>query len=328
MRLIQELKKRRRYFISDVNLKNNKKIFKNFGPYVALQLLGANIVDILMGYKTSFYRKWIEKFCSNEFSELISKYRNLGCAEHYQPSKLNIWVFWWQGYEEAPRIVKKCIDSQKKYLIDENTEYHLITRNNLNDFITFPKFIMRKVSEKKITLTHLSDIIRVKLLHDYGGVWLDATIYMTSFLEDDFYMFPFYTNKKTFYETNMNRLVSKGRWTSYFLKSEKNNVLMMFMYDAFISYWEKYDCLIDYWLVDYVINVAYNEIDFIKKIIDKVPENNERIFDLFTMRNQAYNEDEYNKIICNTHIHKLSYKDTYYAKDKNGKNTYYSVILG
>lgn len=58
------------------------------------------------------------RFIEKDFSDIIEKYRNLQDEqkEHSENSKTenaNIWIFWWQGYDNAPGIVKKCINSAR-----------------------------------------------------------------------------------------------------------------------------------------------------------------------------------------------------------------------
>lgn len=39
-----------------------------------------------------------------------------------------------------------------------------------------PNFILKKFENGYISITHLSDIIRVLLLYNYGGLWIDSTV--------------------------------------------------------------------------------------------------------------------------------------------------------
>ncbi|MBQ2600045.1 hypothetical protein II582_01420 [bacterium] len=43
----------------------------------------------------------------------------------------------------------------------------MLTQDNYKDYVKLPEFILKKVKEKKITITHLSDIIRMALLKEY-----------------------------------------------------------------------------------------------------------------------------------------------------------------
>lgn len=84
-----------------------------------------------------------------------------------------IWICWWQGLENAPEIVKCCVES-----ICHNAGNHqvtIITDQNVEQYIKIPKWVKKKQSEGIISRTHLSDLLRLSLLAEYGGLWLDAT---------------------------------------------------------------------------------------------------------------------------------------------------------
>lgn len=85
-----------------------------------------------------------------------------------------IWVFWWTGEETAPEIVKACIKS-----IRRNANGHrviFLSKDNLHDYVTLPDFIEKKHNDGNIGHAHYSDIVRISLLAEYGGVWIDSTV--------------------------------------------------------------------------------------------------------------------------------------------------------
>ena len=43
-----------------------------------------------------------------------------------------VWVFWWQGEDQMPELVKKCYQSLKRQLYDKKIV--LITKDNINDY--------------------------------------------------------------------------------------------------------------------------------------------------------------------------------------------------
>ena len=58
-------------------------------------------------------------------------------------------------------------------------EFIIIDQNNFSKYLELPEWILKKVEKKEITLTHLADIIRMGLLKQYGGIWVDATMFFT-----------------------------------------------------------------------------------------------------------------------------------------------------
>lgn len=307
---------------------NNRNIVDEFGIYEGLALKWLNIIDALTGYRTSFYKSRVSKYIEKEFEPLLENYkrRNGNAQEVDIEKKTHVWILWWQGLDSAPDVVKECIESQRRNLNTNQYEYCLLTQNNIWDFVSLSDNIRRKYDSGNITLTHLSDIIRVYLLVNYGGIWIDATIYMSEPFPEKVRELPFYSNKKNLDSMNQRKMISSGRWTSYFMKAEQGNELFQFMYDAFELYWEKHNTLIDYWLVDYTIYVAYKNIPVIKEEIDLVPYNNQNTFNLFIIRNELYNKDKYNSLTKNTILHKQSYKYQYAKMDEYGNLTNWGYV--
>jgi hypothetical protein len=59
----------------------------------------------------------------------------------------------------------------------------------------------------------------------------------------------------------------------------------------------------------------------VKKLIDGVPVNNEGIFDLYDMRNDAYAPDKVAAVLRANGLHKLSWKDRYLTCCPDGRMT-------
>jgi mannosyltransferase OCH1-like enzyme len=82
-----------------------------------------------------------------------------------------IWFYWHQGIDKAPVIVKKCLQSWKKYnpewdirVLDERTSQQYI---NI-DFL-------KQTQGNAVALQAYADILRLNLVYKYGGIWVDAS---------------------------------------------------------------------------------------------------------------------------------------------------------
>ena len=93
---------------------------------------------------------------------------------------MNIYILWFQGLSQAPEIVQWCVHSWKKY----NPDWTIIVL----DYDNLHKYVdLRKVMyDKDIELCHLADIVRMILLRDHGGLWVDATSFCNKPLKDWF----------------------------------------------------------------------------------------------------------------------------------------------
>ncbi|MCL2597312.1 MAG: capsular polysaccharide synthesis protein [Paludibacter sp.] len=103
------------------------------------------------------------------------------------------WQFWHQGIDEnTSKIVVECLNSVKKN--SNGYQVILLTNETVWDYVSLPNFVFEKFSKNRFNYANLSDIVRLYLLSAYGGVWLDATIYLTNtikekMLNEDFFAF-------------------------------------------------------------------------------------------------------------------------------------------
>ena len=148
---------------------------------------------MIMGYSNMNLQSM--ELRNKKYKKIYKKYKkkldniNYQKEEYNEDGKDNIWVCWFQGVDKAPEIVKKCIESIKKYNKDKNI--HIIDRKNFKEYVTIPKYILEKWEKGVISNTHFSDILRIILLIEHGGFWLDATTLLTNEL-------PKYISKRNF----------------------------------------------------------------------------------------------------------------------------------
>ena len=257
---------------------------------------------------STFYNKKRHKIINNILLPIMTYSRSFIYHRNKKINSKNIWVFWWQGKDQMPSLVKKCYQSVIRN--KGGRDVILITKNNIKKYATIPNYIYEKVDDGEITLTHLSDILRFNLLNKYGGLWIDATIYLTDSLD------VFDTNKILTcggYSKDRYFNVSCGRWTGFFIGGPQGSELFNFMDNFFKVYWKYNDQLIDYFLVDYALNYAWeNNIDgfrFSKKDI------NPNLFNMQKILNRKYNPDIFEEMTKNTRVFKLSYKKDINTKD-------------
>lgn len=302
-----------------------------------------HIKDLRMGFGTAFafkclttrliskekYNRLIYNRLYEDYSSIISLYKNKRNEKNINENeRINVWIFWWQGVDSAPEIVKKCIDSIYKNFSPLLFNVFLITKENIKEYCDFPSYIYSKLASKRITLTHFSDLIRANLLSRHGGLWIDATVYVSSNVsQEPMCNLPFFTIKN---QTKKN-LIINNRWTGFFLYAPKGTVLFKFLNDFFMEYWKKNHYLIDYLLVDFGIALAVENISVCRDDYNMVPATNESIIRLLPLLNKPYSENIWKNLKSNTQFFKLSYKKeivgsdfVYYVKNKK---TFYGKII-
>lgn len=239
------------------------------------------------------------------------------CNEPSQISKI-IWMFWAQGENGMPNVVKRCYES----ICDNRGEYTVVMLNlqNYGQYITLPTYIVEKQTKGLISLTHFSDILRFSLLEKYGGYWMDATIFVTKEIREPKQLF-------TIKQPYMGDYISKGRWTGFLWYMPKKHVLSSFVRRYLELYWKKYDGLIEYLLIDYIVEYAYEHSLLVRTELDNVKNSNP---DLYFFQSEdseeVFDEDKWNLISSRTQFFKTTWKAMKKSRVLAGK-TYYGTIL-
>lgn len=274
-------------------------------PYICWEKRREKYENSIYMYLKKHYGKII-----NEFRENVTK-----CFEKTEI----IWIMWWQGEETMPPIVKACY---KKLGGGIKQNIVLITKKNVHEYISIPTYIQEKVLEGKITLTHFSDIVRVMLLEQYGGLWIDATVYVNS-LPDTFFEQDFFTLRK---EGMFKQLIFRGEWSTFLLYAGNQRNCFQCLRILFCEYWKEHNQVIDYLMFDYFIKIMYDELSDFNELIKNVPET-DKFYDLNLKINEVYNPEVFKALCESSYFHKLTYKKEFKNKDEQGRETYYYHLI-
>ena len=92
---------------------------------------------------------------------------NNNSVENYKDEiPKNIWSFW--DNPELPEIVINCQKNWKKFA--PNYKIKLLNKNNIENYVNMPE------NWQKLPSYRQADVLRLKLLEKYGGIWMDASI--------------------------------------------------------------------------------------------------------------------------------------------------------
>jgi hypothetical protein len=251
---------------------------------------------------------------------IIKKYKEASTGKSPIDKTCPIWTCWWQGEANMPDIVKVCYASAKHHAGQHPVI--LVTEQNYQEYATMPDYILQKVKNHEISLTHFSDMLRINLLKEHGGIWADSTLLFTR--DVDSIMNPdtdFYTCHHTAKNTN----VANGKWTVFFIACGKDNILPAFLLDMFYSYWKNHQQIVTYLFFDYLVSIAYENIPAITEMVDSVPL--QRISNLSKCLNMPFNEKSMEEFSANYGFHKLTYKKQFNMLTPEGKETIYAHLL-
>ena len=182
-----------------------------------------------------------------------------------------IYFFWWTGKDTMPPVVKMCYS--RLLCKKGNHPVKLIDKSNITNIISqFPSAvkIMDWLESGKITIQYFSDILRSGLLYQNSGIWVDATVFIIKPIDEILLDKTFYSLKR-FQENKYWIFVHEQRWSSYFLASSKNNKLMGFLFHSLIECIEKYGSVPEYFAIDYIIALGYENDKEIANYIDNIP---------------------------------------------------------
>lgn len=241
------------------------------------------------------------------------KYKNINDTISMKNTKVKlnqtIWICWLQGMENAPIIVRKCYESIKRNIPDI-FDIKVITEKTINDYISFPPFIYEKVEKGIISKTHFSDIIRTELLYQYGGCWIDATVFCSRKIPD--YML---SGDLFFFKWSiMDISVLPG--SSWWIYAKQNNKIVREVRNVLYAYWKNESKLINYYLYHIILAKIINS-DAINRISynDMIYCNNSTPQILYSLLAEQFNEERWEILDEQTPVHKLSYKRNFIRGD-------------
>lgn len=271
-------------------------------------------------YISRFKYERITQKLTEEFLVQISEYQEkrgypAGNIEENAP----IWFYWSNGTENAPDIVKDCLDSAKK-LIGEHKVVE-IDYNNYCNYVEIPYYIVEKYEKGIISRAHFSDVLRFTLLSAYGGIWMDATIFFSD--ENALTVLPMYNFFTVKHMMGEGYLACRGKWSTFFLASAKDNIYMSFIRDCLLQYWKVHSSAIDYLFLDSIIGICYDNFNLFKYMVEKVPVNNMGTFDLMQFMMKEEESGCVDVLLQENAIHKLTYK---YEYAKRLGAVYYKVV--
>lgn len=217
--------------------------------------------------------------------------------------------------------MKACWNSQRKNL-PEDMELVIITEENYDQYISLPEIILQKVENDGISFVHLSDIIRAILLYKYGGLWLDSTLFVSSPIPEEIFLYTFYTRNMP--ET---QYCTKAMWANWFMYTIPGSKLFQFVWEAFYYYLTRYDTITYYFTLDYFMAIACNLFPEVEKQFHQVPFNNEGGFELGKHLKENFDSEKFNIYTSKSWIHKVTYKIKWREGEKKEESVYGYIIL-
>jgi hypothetical protein len=127
--------------------------------FTELKRMSKVVKCMAAGYKRGIFKL-------PEFSETEKVIKLNGKEKNLPSIPRIIWVYWEE--DELPELIEGFISKLRRF--DEGYVINVLSKNTLHKFL--PSF----TCHPEVPIANKTDLIRLDLLHKYGGVWLDITI--------------------------------------------------------------------------------------------------------------------------------------------------------
>jgi hypothetical protein len=233
------------------SLKEGVEAFRHFGWGVAsshLSCIWSNASTKSIQLKNKTILTYLRRTYNTLIEQYANKERSFDIS--HKGDSAPVWVFWFQGEQQMPELIRAC---QRSRIRAAGTHpVVLLDKDNIKKYISFPKEVWARFEEGKLRVQHLADMIRVHLLRQYGGLWLDASIFCHRQIPEEIFSYPFYSLKGKY----LPDFVSGNQWTTFLIGGRPNNLLCSFLDDFFMEWIKSGKPFIDYFMFDCAIALA------------------------------------------------------------------------
>lgn len=229
-----------------------------------------------------------------------SKYVTVSDSKSPNNTSNKVWICWLQGRETAPGLIRKCIETAEKKLKD--CEVIILTWDNYKKYVTFPDYIIEKFERKIIPMAHFSDLLRLNVLINHGGLWIDSTVLCAcDGIPDYMKCQPLFMYKEVNLNRNDEMPTVASNWLIY---AGANNNILTATRDMLYAFWKDVNALNDYFIFHILFKVA---TEIYSDEWDAVPSyNNVNPHMLQFELNKEYNDKRWEQLINMSDFHKLN----------------------
>ncbi|KZD14622.1 hypothetical protein ATX68_09865 [Oenococcus oeni] len=247
-------------------------------------------------------RKFYKKYLNYKIDSNLFKTDLVGKINTRIFNKRPIWFCWFQGIENAPKLVQVNYKNLQNKLGNERVI--LITADNFLNYVRIPKKIIIAWKARKITNTQFSDLLRAELLTENGGIWLDSTVYLSSlelpnYFDDSFFIY---------------QSLKPGRnglplpISSWAIASDQNEALITRTRDLMFDYYLSGNKQTEYFLFHRFLMIAFKERPELAASIARVDNSQPHELLIQLQRSKNISLKTINKYLELSSLHKLTNK--------------------
>lgn len=230
-----------------------------------------------------------------------------------------IWWLWFQGSESAPLIVQRCLGTVKYYSTKMGFEVVELDESNLFEYVKLPDQIVDMWKQKRITNANFSDLCRIALLADYGGLWIDSTVFLTDKIDEEILQSDIFFYQASFLDMTVTKV---SNWFMY--SKNPDNYFMRSLKESMINYWMNNKYMADYFIF-HIMTAAMSEKECFREYFENMPYFSNTYPHLLSLElNNEVNKEKLRHILQMSNIHKLTYKNLLPLSDNK---TVYQYIV-
>ena len=232
-----------------------------------------------------------------------------------------IWQFWDNpAGQRTPEIVKSSLESVEKF--KGNFDRKTLNKSTIENYADLPDYVFDKLKKGQMCYAHFSDLLRLNLLKNHGGIWMDATCYMTDFIPDyivnqDFFVF--LTGKQTSFPYSFMQ--------NCFIRAKMGSYICDIWYLMCCEYWKTENRRIDYFQHQLMFKSLILNDSTAKKIFAEMPHVSEDGTHQLVGNNllKEFNPVEWERIKNASFFQKTRYKIKK-AQASVSSKTYFSML--
>ena len=230
--------------------------------------------------KARWAKRYLKKYLDVQVKEQLSTDQN----------HLPLWSYWHQGKENAPELIQRCFESVQKY--EGDRKINILSFDTIKDYVELPQRYYDLVSSGKMPVALFSDILRMYLLTQYGGVWIDSTILLTDKIPQEIIDSSFCVVRKDPEKDNQ-----ENKMSCYFIRADKNSPNLNAIKRTLENYWAENDFMINYQqcFLTKLLNLKQNGIKCLI-LTEKFAENFKQLWIKILVRKSLMNKNP--KLSC------------------------------
>ena len=149
--------------------------------------------------------------------------------KNYNRAPKIIWTYW-DNPDRIPKVVEMCMESWRKW--NPDYEIILLTKKNYLDYVNIPYEITSNPNFND-NPARFSDLVRINVLAEFGGVWVDASILLKESI--DKWLFPRPGEFSGFYIDGFTEIKESPVIENWFFACNKGSKFMRAWKDEFIK---------------------------------------------------------------------------------------------